>query len=167
MVSRLEKLIARIDRANKEDPNRARLATTSYPHEYVYSLWLTEWVKALRPDASEFLLIASRGQHIRRWTSPRSSFPEGRTGYLQWRSELKKFHAETVASMMGEEGYTADEQSRVRDIILKVFESDSSSGSTEISATESSSPRLVRSIPSISLWTSTSPRGATTLPTPR
>ena len=38
---------------------------------------VTEWVKRLRPDADDALLLAARGHHFRRWTLPRSSYPAG------------------------------------------------------------------------------------------
>ncbi len=119
MSSRFRNVLDQIDRANKEDPQRAAMATTSFPHEYVYSLCLTEWVLKLRPDASEALRIAARGQHIRRWTIPRSTYDAGRTGYLKWRTDLKKFHAETVGAIMTQEGYGIAETEHVKEIILK------------------------------------------------
>jgi hypothetical protein len=36
-----------------------------------------------------------------RWKLPRSSFPEGRTGYLTWRSKQKSVAAESIASLLG------------------------------------------------------------------
>ena len=32
-----------------------------------------------------------------RWRVPRSSYPDGRAGYLRWRSDLHRFHAERAA----------------------------------------------------------------------
>lgn len=118
-TERLRRVLDRIDAANKQDPHRASTGPTSFPHEFVYALCLTEWVLRLAPNASEALRIAARGQHIRRWTIPRSSYEAGRTGYLKWRTDLKKFHAETVGGIMAEEGCSPAETARVQEIILK------------------------------------------------
>ena len=55
---------------------------------------LSRWVGLLLPEASEELRLAARAHHIRRWQRPRSTFPEGRGGYLRWRTSLHAFHAE-------------------------------------------------------------------------
>ena len=67
------------------------------PKELAHAELMTEWVQRLDPDATEAQLLAARAHHLRRWTSPRSSYPEGRAGYLRWRTALKKQHAEEVA----------------------------------------------------------------------
>ena len=63
--------------------------------------------------------IAARGQHIGRWTSPRSAYPMDRAGYLRWREDLKRFHAKTVGDLMAKAGYAEPEIEAVRQIILK------------------------------------------------
>ena len=73
----------------------------------------------LRPDASEALLLAARAHHIRRWAVPRSTYPEGREGYLRWRSELHRHHAGTVAAILEGEGYDGETIARVQDIVHK------------------------------------------------
>ena len=59
------------------------------------------------------------GQHIERWTSPRKSYPEGRAGYLQWRQDLKTFHATRVGEIMQAAGYGADDIARVGALVRK------------------------------------------------
>ena len=54
-----------------------------------------------------------RAQHIQRWKTPRSSYPLDRQGYLQWRSGLYKFHAETAGRIMRETGYDEEMVGRV------------------------------------------------------
>ena len=39
---------------------------------------------------------------------------QGRTAYLQWREDLKKFHAKTVTTIMAEEGYSPESCAKVR-----------------------------------------------------
>jgi len=114
-----EEVIGRIDAANREDPNRLVVDGVSQPHEWIYSQRLSDWVLKLCPDAAEALRIAARGQHVERWTIPRNRYPMDRGGYLRWREELKRFHANTVTGFMREAGYAEDAQERVRSIILK------------------------------------------------
>ena len=60
-----------------------------------------------------------RAQHIERWTCRRKSYPEGRAGYLKWRSDLKSFHAERAGELMREAGYEDRDIERVGALIRK------------------------------------------------
>jgi hypothetical protein len=71
------------------------------------------------PEASEAVRLAVRAQHIQRWKVPRNSYPMDKTGYLQWRTGLYKFHADTVGSIMQEAGYDEEMIERVRKIVGK------------------------------------------------
>ena len=113
--TRLAGLLARIDALNAEDPNAER----GEPRELAHAKRLTDWVLRLNPRASEALRIASRGQHVRRWTIPRDRYPQGRAGYLRWRETLKTFHANTVAELMREAGYPPERIERVRGLMSK------------------------------------------------
>ncbi len=93
MTERLDDAIARIDEANAEDPNREFVDGAARPAALVYAERMTGWLERLAPEASEPLRIAARAQHIERWTIPRAEFPDGREGYLRWRTTLAKFHA--------------------------------------------------------------------------
>jgi hypothetical protein len=108
--SRLRVVLQAIDEYNAQDPSA---------RERDYSERLTGWVQKLQPNPSESLQIAARGQHIGRWTIPRSTYPMTRGGYLRWREDLKKFHANTVADLMEKAGYAPAERDRVSQIILK------------------------------------------------
>ena len=76
-------------------------------------------LERLFPDASDELKIAARGQHIERWTSPRSSYPDGREGYLAWRRDLGAFHARRVGEIMAAEGYGKESIEQVGRMIRK------------------------------------------------
>jgi hypothetical protein len=89
------------------------------PAELVYSQRLWDWVIRLDPQASEPLRIAARGQHVQRWTIPRSHYPMTRAGYLKWREVLKGFHADTVAGAMRQAGYPDELIGRVKRLISK------------------------------------------------
>lgn len=118
-MDKLQKAFALFDAYNRQDPNTLTWQGTNYPSEYFYAIELYNWVLKLEPNASEAVLLASRCQHIGRWTIPRDSYPDGKTGYLNWRSDLAKFHAATAAAMMLEAGYDEQEVDEVKRIILK------------------------------------------------
>ena len=107
--------IARFDAENSRDPNREN----SRPRELLYAERLTGWVLKLCPHASEPLRLAARGQHICRWESPRENYPMTRAGYLKWRADLKKFHAQKSGEILRETGYDDETIRRVQDLNLK------------------------------------------------
>jgi hypothetical protein len=82
-----------------------------------------DWVRRLRAAAGEVvpepLLLAARAHHIRRWEIPRSTYPEGRAGYLKWKRDLQAHHAAVVAPLLSEAGYDAETVERVQFIIRK------------------------------------------------
>ncbi len=49
----------------------------------------------------------------------RASYPDGRAGYLRWRTALKKQHAEEVAEILVSVGYDEATIERVQSIIRK------------------------------------------------
>ena len=113
---RLGAVIAAIDAANAADPHRD---ADGRPVERVYGERMSAELARLVPDASEDLRIAARGQHVERWKLPREAYPEGRAGYLAWRAEQARRHAERVDGMMAEAGYRADERARVAALLRK------------------------------------------------
>ena len=119
MPARLQQVMDRIDALNAADPNTDTVNGVVRPRELAYAERLTAWVLQLNPKASEALRIAARGQHVRRWTMPRSQYPMNRQGYLKWRETLKAFHAETVGGLMREAGYEDAPISRVRSLMSK------------------------------------------------
>ena len=73
----------------------------------------------LCPEASEELRLAARCQHICRWEIPRGTYPMTRAGYLKWRADLKKFHAQKAGEILREAGYDETTIRRVQDLNLK------------------------------------------------
>jgi hypothetical protein len=116
---RFEAAIAAIDAANADDPFTIEIDGVTRPKEQAHAELMTEWVLRLDPDATEAQLIAARAHHLRRWTIPRSSYPEGRAGYLRWRATLKKQHAEEVGAILTEVGYEPSVVDDVQRIIRK------------------------------------------------
>lgn len=114
-----EKALKEIDRFNSQDPRQKIDDGIAHPQELIYSKSLTEWVLKLDPQASEALRVAARGQHIGRWTIPRSEYPAGRSGYLRWREELKAFHVEKIGAILRDIGYEEDFIERVASLMSK------------------------------------------------
>lgn len=118
-IVKLNKAFSLFDEYNRRDPNIFKTDGHAEPSTYFFALKLYGWVTTLNPNASEALLLASRSQHIGRWEVPRSTYPEGRVGYLKWRSDLSRLHAQKAADILGAVGYDSDTIDRVQDIILK------------------------------------------------
>ena len=116
---RFAEVVAAIDAANARDPNTIEVDGRSVAAELVYGRRMSATLAGLAPDASEPLRIATRGQHIERWTSPRRGYPEGRAGYLRWRKDLQAFHAARVGEIMTASGYDAAAIGRVGELIRK------------------------------------------------
>lgn len=111
--------IAVIDAANAEDPNTTAVNGMQRPAEMVYAERMSAVLDRLYPGAGEALRLAVRAQHIRRWTVPRASYPMDRTGYLRWRTDLKRQHAELAGEIMRANGYAAADIARVGSLIRK------------------------------------------------
>lgn len=108
-----------IDEANRQDPNREFCDGELMAKELVYSIRMTQALSSFKPDASLHLKLAARAQHIERWTSLRSDYPEGRTGYKKWRAELMLFHARRTGELMLEAGAHEEDIARVQYLIQK------------------------------------------------
>jgi hypothetical protein len=118
-AKRFNAALRRFDEENSRDPNLATIGVETRPRELVYAEWLTDWVLKLCPGASEALRLAARCQHLCRWKIARDSYPMTRAGYLQWRAELKKFHAQRAGEILREVGYDEETIRRVQDLNLK------------------------------------------------
>ena len=116
---RFSEAIRRFDEENGRDPSIVKWEGVDHPHELLYAKRLTDWVLRLRPEASEPLLLAARCQHICRWLIPRSTYEMTRSGYLRWRTDLKRFHAGKSAEILREVGYDDATIERVSDLNLK------------------------------------------------
>lgn len=114
-MTQLEQVCAAIDTANAADPRRDEGA----PEALLYGQRMSAEVDALFPDAPDVLRIAARGQHIERWIKPRSSYPEGKAGYLKWRRDLAVHHATRVGELMADAGYGEEDIDLVGKMIRK------------------------------------------------
>jgi hypothetical protein len=111
--------IAAFDAANAQDPNQEMDAGQTCPKELLYARRMSEMQQRFAPEASEAVQLAVRAQHIQRWKIPRSDYAMDRTGYLQWRTRLYKFHAETAGELMRQAGYDDEMIARVKAIVSK------------------------------------------------
>jgi hypothetical protein len=119
ITNRIDCVIAAIDAANGRDPTVTVDEGAQVPAELAYGQRMTRALTRMIPDASEHLRIAVRGQHVERWTVPRTSYPEGKAGYYRWRNELKDYHARRLGALMAECGYGDDDIARVRALVRK------------------------------------------------
>lgn len=110
MSDRLRRALALIDAANVADPKGEAL---------VYGQRMSTELARLFPAASEGLQVAARGQHVERWLLPRSDYPEGKAGYLDWRREQGRRHALRVAGIMAEAGFSQTDGERVGVLLRK------------------------------------------------
>jgi hypothetical protein len=114
-VTKFEKVIQLIDDANakdikiEKDDNGKNIAK-----ELIYGQRMGEMIERFAPDADEVNKIAVHGQHIQRWTSPRSDYPMNKKGYHLWRTRLYSYHADTVCGLMEQVGYDKTSIERVK-----------------------------------------------------
>jgi len=116
---RFERAVAAIDAANADDPSRIAVRGADQPKELAHAELVTEWVRRLRPDPPEELLLAARAHHVRRWEIPRDSYPDGRSGYLRWRRALHDLHARIAGEILEQAGYESAAVERVQAIVRK------------------------------------------------
>ena len=111
-MTRFDAAIAAIDAANADDPFTITYVVdgveVTRPKELAHAELMCMWVRRLDPEADDAQLLAARAHHLRRWESPRDDYPEGRAGYLKWRTEARKRHAELVGVILAEVGYGTD-----------------------------------------------------------
>lgn len=104
-MTRLETVLSGIDAANAADPRQ----DDGQPTALLYGQRMSSELDRLFPEASDPLKIAARGQHIERWVLLRADYPEGRAGYLNWRRDLARHHADRVGGLMAAAGYPEDD----------------------------------------------------------
>jgi len=96
-----------IDAENAGDPNGKELD---------HAERAVRWMRTLRPDAPDELLLAARAHHVRRWEIPRSAEPDGRAGYLRWKRRLQQHHADVVGRILAGSGFDVE---RVQALVKK------------------------------------------------
>jgi hypothetical protein len=115
----IERAIAEFDRMNSQDPTQITVNGQQLPRELALSLWLSQWIHRVQASPSVALRLASRCQHLMRFSMPRSEYPEGRVGYLTWRKDLSKRHADRAGEILRAVGFETAVIDQVRKINLK------------------------------------------------
>lgn len=118
-MSRFDDAIAAIDAVHTEDPTIETVGDRRAPAELLYAERMSARLALLAPDASEALRLAARAQHLARFRVPRSSQPDGRAGYLKWRTEQQRAHAALARELLARAGYDDATQARVQGLIAK------------------------------------------------
>ncbi|CAO1619531.1 unnamed protein product [Parajaminaea phylloscopi] len=134
-----------IDAAHRKDP--AFLARTTHSEqpstssdggekehtqdELAYADAVEDWaMKLLETDPNASVLtngpggvslirLAARCQHLERFLTPRSSFPDGKVGYLKWRKALYVIQADRARELLAQAGICQEEQIMVRRWVSK------------------------------------------------
>jgi hypothetical protein len=119
VTDRFERAVAAIDAANADDPFTVLVDGVERPKELAHAALMVEWVRTLDPDADEAQFLAARAHHLRRWAYPRDAEPEGRAGYLRWRTESRRRHSALVGEILNEVGYDVDTVERVQALVSK------------------------------------------------
>lgn len=135
----------RIDHLHRQDPlcnDDAGPSTDSADEtsraqnelEYADSMerWTERLVEMHKADASEsgqplpdifkdvpLLRLAARCQHLERFKTPRSSFPEGKAGYLQWRRSLYSKQADKAKEVLVASGVSSADADLVHKWVRK------------------------------------------------
>ena len=95
-----------IDDAHAADPKRA---ADGRPAELVYADRMEAWVTRAAADPTPLLRLAARCQHLERWSVPRTTFPDGKVGYLKWRQSLYRKQADRAQELLVQAGVPAAE----------------------------------------------------------
>ena len=110
---------AAIDTANTLDPNEIEIDGRSLPKEWVHAQQASSWLERLAPDASSALRLAVRAHHLERWRRPRDAYEKNRPGYLRWRRDAQRFHAERMRALVGGLGVPEATLDRAEALICK------------------------------------------------
>lgn len=119
MESKFEIAIQLFDEANNKDPNVEIWEGKEYPKELLYGIRMSEKLEKFEADASLAVKLAVRCQHICRWEIPRESYEMNRIGYLTWRKDLYKFHAQKASEILEKVGYDATLIDKVKFLLQK------------------------------------------------
>ncbi|WP_286235063.1 DUF4202 domain-containing protein [Thalassotalea sediminis] len=118
-IDRCHQVLTAIDKINQQDPNKININGEMIAKELIYGHQMTACLNKYWPTANEYLQIAVRAQHVKRWHIARSTYPEGKQGYLTWRKDLGKMHAELAKDVMLDCQYNNEEAEKTASIIRK------------------------------------------------
>ena len=105
-----------IDAAHAGDPKRT---ADGRPAELVYAERMEAWAARAAVEPTPLLRLAARCQHLERWSVPRTTFPDGKAGYLKWRQSLYKKQADRAKELLLQAGVVAAEAEDVATWVSK------------------------------------------------
>lgn len=108
-----------IDQINIADPNSVLIDGETHPKEFIYSKQMSACLHQYWSEPSELIQIAVRAQHIKRWHLKRTNYALGKTGYMLWRKDQGKLHAQLTAELMQKNGYCAEDAAIVASVLKK------------------------------------------------
>ncbi|KAK6502280.1 hypothetical protein TWF506_002863 [Arthrobotrys conoides] len=82
-----------IDDAHREDPSGQEIIYADNVENYLRILVAPE-------EPTNVQIIAARCQHLRRFLHPRSTYPDGKPGYLRWRRDLYTIQANYSTTLL-------------------------------------------------------------------
>jgi hypothetical protein len=106
-AARFDTVVAAIDAANAADPTRVAVRGAEHPLALVHGRLAAEWVLLLDPTVDDIVRLAAQAHHLRRWELPRSVYEPGRAGYLKWKRDQRRRHADDLAALMRNAQYPA------------------------------------------------------------
>jgi hypothetical protein len=118
-TDQFKKAIEAFDAYNENDPNKEEYNGKVFSKEVLYAYRMTERLHQFAPDASEYLKLAARCQHIGRWEIAREHFPMDKKGYLQWRNQEKIHHAKVAEEILKTCQYDSETIDKVKFLVLK------------------------------------------------
>ena len=105
-----------IDAAHAADPKRT---ADGRPAELVYADRMEAWAVRAAAAPTPLLRLAARCQHLERWSVPRTTFPDGKVGYLKWRQSLYQKQAGRAKELLLQAGVAATEADDVATWVSK------------------------------------------------
>ena len=109
-----------IDDVNANDPNTLDWQDEAVPRSLLQGQRATIWLPRVADAPSVALSIAARAHHLARWKIERSSYPEGRAGYLRWRKASKTASAELLAETLAPFDLAPELVRRATDLVQRI-----------------------------------------------
>ena len=119
-VAQLNALYGAIDEVNANDPNALEWHGVSVARSLLQGQRATTWLPKVIDRPSTALSIAARAHHLARWRIERSSYPDGRAGYLRWRKASKLASAELLAETLAPFRVAPELVNRAADLVRRV-----------------------------------------------
>ncbi len=119
-TTELDALYGAIDEVNSHDPNAIDWHGVSVARALLQGQRATVWLPKVAEAPSIALSVAARAHHLARWKIERSSYPDGRAGYLRWRKANKTASAELLATTLAPLDVAPDIVRRAVDLVQRI-----------------------------------------------